>query len=177
MKALLEKNIDLLFRRKCDFCHGMSEFGHRCSECKSKWYCSKTCQTSDWNVHKRLCNRYKQSALFTSPSSKELHHYLSSKISSNHTSCAILNYGFEPQSNNHPGYHSQEREEVVQDIFMTSSTTSKNVIKSERLQTEPKMETITIILNLCFLGIHIGVPTYTAYSLLCFILSLLDFNL
>ena len=30
----------------------------RCPLCKGPWYCSATCQVSDWSEHKRFCSGY-----------------------------------------------------------------------------------------------------------------------
>ena len=55
------KSTDILLRFKteyffsCDFCHKRSSV-HRCSACKSRWYCGAECQLDDWvMVHKEIC--------------------------------------------------------------------------------------------------------------------------
>jgi len=42
----------------CSVCNASSEDTtefNRCSKCKSVYYCSRKCQVSDWNKHKKLC--------------------------------------------------------------------------------------------------------------------------
>ncbi|KAL8868943.1 MAG: hypothetical protein Q9174_004646 [Haloplaca sp. 1 TL-2023] len=45
----------------CSSCHKTSsDLGSpllRCAKCRSTYYCSKTCQTTDWKTHKRLCGK------------------------------------------------------------------------------------------------------------------------
>ena len=40
----------------CGAC-GASNAIHRCARCQISWYCSSTCQTADWPLHKRVCAR------------------------------------------------------------------------------------------------------------------------
>ena len=42
----------------CNSCSSQKETNtiFRCSGCKARWYCSKACQTTDWEIHKPLCN-------------------------------------------------------------------------------------------------------------------------
>jgi len=44
----------------CDYCGGRSRV-HRCSNCKSRWYCGAECQLEDWRlVHKDVCVKLKK---------------------------------------------------------------------------------------------------------------------
>ena len=46
---------ELIFH--CDFCYRRSSV-HRCSGCKSRWYCGEDCQLEDWKVvHKEVCGK------------------------------------------------------------------------------------------------------------------------
>ena len=40
----------------CNSCSSQKETNtiSRCSRCKARWYCSKTCQTTDWETHKTI---------------------------------------------------------------------------------------------------------------------------
>ena len=40
---------------KCDYCTNKCQTLLRCTRCRQAHYCSKTCQRSDWKVHKRVC--------------------------------------------------------------------------------------------------------------------------
>jgi hypothetical protein len=44
----------------CAQCGG--EAVHRCSRCKSDWYCGRACQVQAWPAHKALCAQLKQAA-------------------------------------------------------------------------------------------------------------------
>eukprot|EP00092_Neocalanus_flemingeri_P015547 GFUD01016829.1.p1 GENE.GFUD01016829.1~~GFUD01016829.1.p1 ORF type:complete len:424 (+),score=130.02 GFUD01016829.1:110-1381(+) len=44
----------------CDFCYRKGPV-HRCSVCKSRWYCGAECQGEDWKVvHKEVCGSLKK---------------------------------------------------------------------------------------------------------------------
>merc|ERR1711864_7384 len=58
--------VDAVLRRKimvdtglinrCDYCAGIDGSVHRCSQCKTKVYCSEECQQLDWaEVHHKIC--------------------------------------------------------------------------------------------------------------------------
>ncbi|KAL1455866.1 hypothetical protein WDU94_000638 [Cyamophila willieti] len=38
----------------CGSCQERAKF--RCSRCKDVWYCNKTCQVKDWDVHRKYCS-------------------------------------------------------------------------------------------------------------------------
>ena len=40
---------------QCWYCKILSRKCHRCSSCKSRFYCSAECQTNDWKNHKKIC--------------------------------------------------------------------------------------------------------------------------
>ena len=40
---------------QCSHCKVLSRKCHRCSSCKSRFYCSGECQTNDWKFHKKIC--------------------------------------------------------------------------------------------------------------------------
>ncbi|KAF2101177.1 hypothetical protein NA57DRAFT_72620 [Rhizodiscina lignyota] len=39
----------------CTYCKKKPEKLLQCSRCRSTWYCSKDCQTHDWDIHRNLC--------------------------------------------------------------------------------------------------------------------------
>merc|ERR1712059_245687 len=41
----------------CDYCGVLGRKVHRCSECKTKVYCSEECLQLDWKkIHSKICN-------------------------------------------------------------------------------------------------------------------------
>lgn len=38
----------------CGVCRSRAKF--KCSRCKLVWYCNKTCQVKDWDVHRKCCS-------------------------------------------------------------------------------------------------------------------------
>ncbi|EFX85665.1 hypothetical protein DAPPUDRAFT_300343 [Daphnia pulex] len=48
----------LNFLPTCNSCRQIKKRLLRCGQCKSAKYCSKICQTADWNHHKDYCKRY-----------------------------------------------------------------------------------------------------------------------
>jgi len=42
--------------KDCNFC-GKAGADKRCAQCKSQWYCSRTCQKDAWKTHSKLCKK------------------------------------------------------------------------------------------------------------------------